>query len=197
MRIAIPLFLVFWVLPSVPGLHCQQPYSFTRGDRLRVYRRGVDLNLWDRHRPDAVGIVLHLTSDSMVLLDDDGTTVVVLLDSIGGIEVNRGRQSNWLKGMTVGAVFGAGAGLVTGLIVSFETQGCRTGFPLELSADCQDSALSILGTMGLGALVGAVLGGAVGSFIKTDRWEVASLEQGGVGFIAIRGRIGFGASVRF
>ncbi len=197
MRIAIPLFLLLWVLPSVPGLHCQQPYLFTRGDHVRVYRRGVERNLWDWHGPDAVGTVLQLTSDSMVLLGNDGTTVVVPLDSIGGIEVNRGRQPNWLKGMTAGAVFGAGAGLVTGLIVSFETQGCVTGMPLELSADCQDSALSILGTMGLGALVGAVLGGAVGSFIKTDRWEVASLEQGAVGFIAIRGRIGFGASVRF
>ena len=197
MRIIMPLFLAFGTVPFVAELHCQDVYSFKRGDEVRVYRRGTQQNLWDAHRPDAVGTVLAMTSDSVVLLSRDGATVGVALDSIGGIEVNRGPQSNWLKGMTAGAVLGAGAGLVVGLITSFETEGCHTGLPLELSADCQDYVLPVLGRMGLGALAGGLIGAAIGSLIKTDRWEAASLEQGTVRLIASRGRLGFVATVTF
>jgi hypothetical protein len=197
MRIIMPLFLAFWIVPSVVGLHCQDPYSFKRGDEVRIYRRDLQRNLWDRYGPDAIGTVLTLTSDSVVLLSRDGATVGMPLGSIGGVEVNRGPQSNTLKGMTAGAVIGAGAGLVVGLIASFETQGCNTGLPLELSADCQGYVLPVLGRVGLGALAGGMIGAMVGSFVKTDRWEAYSFEQGAVRLIASRGRLGFAASVTF
>ena len=197
MRIIMPLFLAFWIVPSAAGLYCQDLYSFKRGDEVRVYRRDLQRNLWDRHGPHAVGTVLALTPDSVVLLSRDGATVGVPLGSIGGVEVNRGPQSNWLKGMTGGAVIGAGAGLIAGLITSFETQGCNTGLPLELSADCQNYVLPVLGRMGLGALAGGLIGAAVGSFVKTDRWEATSLDQGAVRLVASRGRLGFVASVTF
>jgi hypothetical protein len=141
--------------------------------------------------------VLAVASDSVAFLTKTGATVILPVNSIGGVEVNRGPRSNWLTGMTAGAVIGAGAGLITGLIVNFETDGCYSGFPLEPTQRCQDTWVPVLGTMGLGALGGGLVGAAIGSLIKTDRWAEVSLDRQPVRFIAGGGRIGVVASLRF
>ena len=197
MRAASTMSLIIWLLLPIAEARCQESYVLNQGDQVRVYGRGVQRNLWDWHGPDVTGTVLAVTSDSVAFLTKTGATVILPVNSIGGVEVNRGPRSNWLIGMTAGAVIGAGAGLITGLIVNFERDGCYSGFPLEPTQRCQDTWVPVLGTMGLGALGGGLIGAAIGSLIKTDRWAEVSLDRHPVRFIAGGGRFGVVASLRF
>jgi len=187
------------LLASAPisVLKGQEPHRLGPGENVRIYQRGLPQSQWRRSGPDAAGIILTVTADSLALLTNDGATVVLPIGSIADIEVNRGPRSNWLKGMTAGAVVGSGAGLVIGLATKFETDGCYTGSILEPTAECQDTWISVLGTMGIGAAGGALLGAVIGTFIKTDQWEHSSLDEHGVRLIAGGGRFGFSATVTF
>jgi hypothetical protein len=99
--------------------------------------------------------------------------------------------------MTAGAVIGAGAGLIVGLVANLETDGCVSGLPLETTRDCQDTWLPVLGVAGLGALGGGLIGTAIGSLIRTDHWTEVSVVGSPVRIIAGRGRVGLAASLRF
>ncbi|UCG89217.1 MAG: hypothetical protein JSW71_12030 [Gemmatimonadota bacterium] len=197
MRAAITMLLVLKLLTPTAEVWCQLPNALGPGDQVKLYRSGVQRNLWDWHGPDVRGTVLAVTSDSLALLTTAGSTVVVPLSTIGGVAIKRGPRSNWRKGVAAGVVIGAGAGLVAGLIGNLETDGCQTGLLLEPSRDCQDTWVPVLGMMGLGALGGGLLGTAIGSLIKTDSWEEVSLEHRPVRFIADRGHLAVAASVNF
>jgi hypothetical protein len=187
------------LLVSVPlsFLQGQKPHRLGARDNVRVYQRGLWQGLRSRHGPDVTGTILTLTADSLLLLTDDGATVIVPVNSVATIEINRGPRSNWLKGMTAGAVIGSGAGLAIGLATRFETEGCYTGLPLEPTAQCQDTWTSVLGTVGIGAAGGALLGAVIGTLIKTDRWEQIAVDGQSVRLIAGRGQLGFSAAVAF
>jgi hypothetical protein len=187
------------LLISVPlsVLQGQKPHRLGPPDKVRVYQRGIQQDLRSRHVPDAVGTILTLTADSLLLLADDGATIILPVNSIVSIDINRGLRSNWLKGMTAGAVIGSGAGLAIGLATRFGTEGCYTGLPLEPTAQCQDTWISVLGTVGIGAAGGALLGAVIGMLIKTDRWERIAVDGQSVRLIAGRGQLGFSAAVAF
>jgi len=197
MRAAVTTLLIMGLLPHPAEVCAQESHWLSRGDRVKVYRSGVERNLWDWHGPDVTGTVLAVTADSAALLTSAGSTVVVPLNSIGGLVLNRGPHSNWLKGVTAGAVIGAGAGLVAGLIAKLDSDGCRSGFLLEPTQDCQDAWLPVLGMMGVGALGGGLVGAVIGSLIKTDKWEDVSLANRPVSFISGGARVGLAVSVSF
>lgn len=195
MRAVTTTIAILLVPVPLAVLQSQEPHRLGPRDNVRVYQRGLQQGLRSRHRPDAAGTILTLTTDSLLLLTDDGATVILPVNSIASIDINRGPRSNWLKGMTAGAVMGAG--LAFGLATRFETKGCYTGLPLEPTAECQDTWTSVLGTMGIGAAGGALLGTVIGALIQTDSWERITVDGQSVRLIAGRGRLGFSAVVTF
>jgi len=197
MRAVMTILPILLLSSASADVWSQQPHVLSAGEQVKLYPRGIERSMWDWHRPHATGTVLALTRDSVTLLTTNGSTVVVPLNSVGSVVVNRGPQSNWRRGMIAGVVIGAGAGLVAGLTARFDVEGCHTGFVLEPTRDCQDAWLPVLGMMGLGALGGGLLGVVVGSLVKTDTWEEVSLERRPMSFIAQSGRIGLAASVSF
>ncbi len=197
MRSLIALLAVLSVATPPSVSLGQKTSELTPSDKVRVYRRDLPRAAWGRRGPHTSGTVVAFTTDSLAIATDEGATVTLPVGSIAAIEVRKGTRSNWLKGMAAGAVIGAGAGLAFGLAGNFETEGCYTGFALEPTTACQDTWISVLGTTGIGAAGGALLGAIIGAAIKTDRWEEVSIEGQPVRLIAGSSRIGFAATISF
>lgn len=197
MRVLITTIAILLVPVPLAVLQGQAPRRLGPRDNVRVYQHGLQQGLRSRRGPDAAGTILTLTADSLLLLTADGATVILPVNSIASIDINRGRRCNWVKGMTAGAVIGAGAGLAIGLATRFETEGCYTGLPLEPTAQCQNTWTSIMGTIGIGAAGGALLGAVIGTLIKTDKWERIAVDGQSVRLIAGRGHLGFSAVLTF
>jgi hypothetical protein len=85
-------------------------------------------------------------------------TLAWLRSSIEEFQVSRGHRSHGGTGARIGAVVGAGAGLGLGLaLASDELLQAGTG--------------AVVATTVLGAAGGYLLGGLIGTLVRTERWE--------------------------
>jgi hypothetical protein len=193
MRTVTPLLAVC-VLISTAGLQAQERELLKSGDRVRVYWLGRPRDMWDWHAPDVIGTVISLTSDSLTVLTWDRSNVELPLDSVGGIEVNRGEKSNVGKGMAYGAISGITAGIIVGVAAGQAKGGCSIGAFGD--TDCRPlyAAAGVL----LGGVTGTIVGGIVGALNKTERWEQVPLERLRLEPVAMfDGRFGLAVLVSF
>ncbi len=114
-----------------------------------------------------VGEVSGLPSDALVILPEDGGSVLTIpWSEIEEIEVYEGRRSNWLLGGAVGFVVFGAAGAVIGAEVLYQ---------LDPGAPSQSEAAAIAGA--IGAVAGFGIGAGIGSLFKTERWTEAQLPE--------------------
>jgi hypothetical protein len=185
--------LALCVLVSTSGLQAQERELLKSGDRVRAYWSGIPRDMWGWRGPDVAGTVVSLTSDSLTVLIWNRTELVLPLDSLGGIEVNRGATSNVGKGMGYGAISGIVAGMFIGAAAGQAKGTCS--FVMS-ETDC--APLYMAAGVLIGGVAGTIVGGIAGAFNRTDRWETVPLERLRLQPIAtFDGRFGFTASVRF
>lgn len=132
-----------------------------------------------------VGFVAVATPDVIEVLEQQGSRASVPVSTVTRIEVSRGQKSNIQLGAGLG--FAAGALGTIAYCQLVDRGGC------ELFSDDITLQLALI----YGALNG-VVGGIVGSFIKTDRWEDVPLDRL---HLSLRpqpdGRLALGFSVAF
>ena len=131
-----------------------------------------------------MGTFLAWKADTLVM-ESNGDTLVLPLDSVTTIEVSMGlgfSEAHFLTGTVVGFLLGMPIGVA--LAAAIDPEGCRP--------NCQ------LAGVYAGALGGALLGMLIGAAIPGESWEDVSPSRLGMSFGPQRdGRFGFGASVRF
>ena len=146
----IGLALTILIILPVPSAQAQADSGLGIGDRARITSPEAP-----RGRTD--GVLEHSTSRDTVVLSGSP----ISRTSIMRIEGFAGRKSHWLAGSVVGLVVGAGLGAVS----------C-TGY---CDTDIGPAPYAIAG-----GLLGVIVGGLVGLFIHTDRWESTSLATLGI-----------------
>ena len=173
----VVLALALAVAPP-DGVIAQDTLTVKVGSRVRVTAPELDLDKYD-------GTVAVVRSDTLTV-----GTVQVPLASVTRLDVHKGRKGNVGKGAIIGTLVGVPTGLALGV---FYQQACSN------TSDIGETCLALIpiGAVAVG-LAGALVGGTIGSLIKTDRWEEVPLDQLRVSFGPQRdGRLGVGASVRF
>jgi len=132
-----------------------QHRAFEPGARVRITEGGIG------NGAVHVGTVVAKTPDTVTLkLDRTGETFRISRTAVETVELSRGRKAHVGAGIGYGFLIGAGAGALTG--VGSCTRNCSLG---------KGAAAVLVG--GLGAGVGMVLGGLIGT-IKTDQWDSPS-----------------------
>lgn len=123
--------------------------------------------------------------DVVVLRMDSTVSLPVM--AVTQLEVHDGRHGHLWRGVGIGALAGAAAGVLAGPALSqCPSQGCDTSPVLQ----------SAVGGVAFG-LAGGLVGGLVGALAKTDRWVEVPLDQVRVS-VAERGAgFGVGVSVKF
>jgi hypothetical protein len=173
------LALALSVLVSNADLGAQATPPLEPGSRIRVRAPDAGAN-------KLVGAYLGTVADTLrVQMEELSSVRSIPFSSVVALEASRGRKSNALKGMGLGFVGGAGAGLVVGLAV-----------------DRGDDDASRLQLIGLGAgffgACGAVVGLLTGAMITSERWEEVPLERVRASFAPQHdGRRRIGLSVAF
>ena len=173
--IAAVVALSFLASASNPPLAAQGTASVGAGDRVRVTTaRGTTHD----------GLV-HTLRPGALELGAAGESVTLLITSVELLEVHRGTRGRAGRGALIGA-------LVSGVIGAvWARQWCVT------ASNCVQHRLVVAG-FGVGLLPGALLGAAVGSLVRSDRWEEVPLERLRVNFAPQGdGRIALGFAVRF
>lgn len=107
---------------------------------------------------------------ALVVAPDSLTTRTIPLPEVVRLEVYRGEKRHTV----VGVLIGSAAGILTGLVIASNTQSAEPGFLSEL-----DEGLSDAGYVLLSTVIGATVGGFVGSRIRSPKWEEVSLSTGG------------------
>ncbi|UCC85234.1 MAG: hypothetical protein JSW46_10100, partial [Gemmatimonadota bacterium] len=151
----IALLVPTFVLTASVDLFAQQELLIEPGDTVKVAVAAV------AHE----GIVLALKPDTILLDVRDATEpLALLLASVTRLDVKRGRKSRADLGAGIGGLIGMVAGALTGKAFcgSSEDEECRGA----------SFGGGLIGFVALGAV-----GAAVGSSIKTDRWEEVPLDQ--------------------
>ena len=123
--------------------------------------------------------------------DDEQNSLWIPLASVRTLHQVVGRKSNTVKGAWIGGLVAGTIGAVVGFAVSSleDEQGVIDIGPGTAAVMCG----------GIGALlVGAPVGGFIGAFTITDRWEEVPLDRLRVSFAPQRdGRFALGLSVSF
>jgi hypothetical protein len=116
-----------------------------------------------------VATVTALETDRLVLHTSERADVLyVPLADVTRLELYQGKRRHWLLGGGIGLAVGAVTGAVLGLVI----EGCYEGME---TAECSAFFAVALGVPGL------VVGGAIGFFVRTDRWEEVPLTKLRVG----------------
>ena len=132
--------------------------------------------------------VMEVQDNSLVLstASSASSTVHVETSSLTRLDVSRGQQSHAILGASLGLAAGA-AGTVV-YCQAVDKGGCEV-----LGDDVT------LGVALINSAIGGLVGGIAGYFIKTDRWEPASLSGSSLASIKVRPTfsdgIGFAASI--
>lgn len=114
------------------------------------------------------GALLTADDDALTLrLDRSGRVVRVARPSIRTLEVSTGKRSAGKTGAIVGATGGA-------VLLFLTDDPCPES---ELDCPLGSHTGERLGAAAVGALAYGIVGGAIGSRFKTDRWEPVSLED--------------------
>jgi len=148
------LALVAFALTSATGLCAQDASQISKGTRVRV--TGLD----ERGRPatPVVGTLQRLAQDTVEVLVDSTALRVITLGSGSKLEASNGSKGHG----AVGAVVGGLAGI---LVTSQAWQSC---------GECE-SGLPFGGVL-VGAAGGGLLGLAVGSAFRSERWVVVETD---------------------
>jgi hypothetical protein len=126
------------------------------------------------------------TLDEKVLtLNGGGGPLKIPVDSIEVLEVSLGRKRQWLRGLGIGAAAGFGLGF---------------SYPVDpRDCDLDSPNFCSRGEALAGSTVAfAAIGGAIGAFIKADRW--AAVDKGTlmtVSSVLMGNRKGVAMSLRF
>jgi hypothetical protein len=122
-----------------------------------------------------VGNLVRRVEDSITILDARSHAAHVLsLNSVRVFEISRGRTRRTGRGAWIGLLSGAGAGLVSTVVL------CRNGCA---SSGGDFSGLIALALTGAGAVGGAGVGALIGSQIRSERWDRAAVSGIRVGLI--------------
>ena len=178
------------------------------GERVRVTRPPLCASntrcvKWPRQ---SVGTFLAWEADSLVV-QSNGNSLALPLDSVTKLEVSQGQKSFTLEGAVLGLLAGGVAGAAAEIAAGYE-KGKKT-CPIFIFAPARPSEKSCREepeTWGspswrgatIGAVLGAIAGGLIGARSMSDRWQKIPLEQVRVRVTKRRdGRFALGASVRF
>lgn len=131
------------------GTAAEEPGHLTVGSRVRLTSQ-------EPASEPVIGQVVALEADGVVLLREDGgpQTRVPLTPSTT-LEVSAGKKSQAARG----AMLGAAAGVMPGLLMTFGDYNSDKGNPAVVSI--------------VGAAAGAALGALVGSALKSEDWRPA------------------------
>lgn len=128
--------------------------SWNSGDRVRVTTGAP-------YRVNLTGRFQSLAADSILRLRPDGSQIPVEigLSRIGTLSEHAGTRRHWKAGVLIGFVVGLGVG--------------------ALVRDAEDEPgqpFNELNTyyLPIGAMAGAVAGGAIGALVRSDRWFVVA-----------------------
>lgn len=152
----------------------QEPLSFEPGARVRVTAPGCGL------RGGATGLSA-LRGDTLVLENTECPMATVTR-----FEVSRGQKSNLMRGAGIG--FAAG---VVGTLVGCLGGSCEFGDNGVYTDLRPEFAIAV-------GLMGGVVGGIIGYFVKTERWEEVPLDRLRVSLTPQRdGQLALAFSVKF
>jgi hypothetical protein len=180
MRSAMPLVL----LVLAPGLDAfAQDLALQPGQRVRVTAPTEGLRRKE-------GRFEKLQRDSLLVVSVDGQTRVLPLRTVTLLEQVHGRRRHPLPGMGIGIGIGALAGGAAGYAAG-EDRCSRTSFFCLTRGESTG-----LGAAG-GAIVGGLLGLAVGAVWTTDRWADVPVDRLRVRVVPQRGGFRLGASIAF
>lgn len=165
---------------SVSSLSAQTALYTSVGQRVRL-RTGA-ASQW------LVGTLIAADRDSVQLqVSENARPVSIAWQTVSRFEVRRGGHSNARKGALIGLGLGAIGGGVWGLA---DASNCTGWLCLSPGQEALGGAL-LLG--GAGALVGA----AIGSLSRTDRWEPLSIGRAHVTLMPGRAATGLSIGLRF
>jgi purine-cytosine permease-like protein len=143
------LFIVLALVLCVSAASAQE---LNAGSRVRV-------TLLAHPEAPMVGILLAFRADSLAFASEpDSVRRAYALAEIGRLERSTGMHSNATKGAVIGAVAGGvAAGLLGALFASAIKEGDTEAIPIVLGAG--------------GAVVGGLVGAAIGEGSKHEKWE--------------------------
>jgi hypothetical protein len=185
---------VIAVLALVPVTRATAQVSLRPGARVRIARPMIcppHTNCTGGSPQQYVGTFV-TWSDDTLLVQSNGSTIVLPLDAVTKLEVSQGQKSNTVVGALVGLLIGGIAGAAIAKATHEECEGGWGCFG-DLGPRFVAGAGFVIGGLG-----GGGVGALIGRSIKTDRWEEVPLDRVRVSFgLQREGRFGFGASVRF
>ena len=155
-----------------------------------TYEPGLRVRVETRSMPGTriVGTLRSWTGDSIVIESDADQavgSVSLPLGDVTRVDFSMGTRSQWGKGALYGLLGGTLIGLGLG------AAGCEEGGFIMTREECIGSA-----SMGM-AFVGALVGGTVGIFVRTERWEQLSLDRARISIVPAGRGVGVVASVAF
>jgi hypothetical protein len=163
--------------------------------------RGQELSVGARVRVSApaleidsrTGVLTRVTPDSLsISFRGDPSSLVIAFDRVSQLDVSVGKNRviGFLRGATVGTLFGALAGIGVGALMVSRCTPAPDGMPC---------GIVYIATLPIGTGVGLIAGGIIGAVKAPDRWEDVSLPRGGDG-LGMRGAISpmrLGLSISF
>ncbi len=160
----MPLLLLATCSAPLPRVAAQEP-----GPRVRV-------TLVSSSSRRLVGTLIGQDADSLwVRLPGQAAPMSVARTAVV-LEVSRGRHRAVGEGARVGAALGLIGGVVVSTVAASKSQFCKSPDLFHLcSLDTYGRALE--GGI-VGGAIAAVLGGALGYLVRTDRWEGVPLRPG-------------------
>ena len=141
-------------------------WTIVPGKRVRIKAPSV----FDR---PLVGSIVTVSADSLVLRSEkQSTPLTIPLASVTNLEVSWARESNAGKGSVIGLLAGAGIGFAIG-----STKG-----PFG-DTGSKETGAGLAALFGLGGLM---LGGTIGSTIRTEEWEEVPTDRIRLGLLPHR-----------
>jgi len=191
--------LIFILLPLLiaPSMvAAQTPRSLVQGQQVRVVSRcelGPDSvakcpepGMPSRHKWTYSGKLLALEGDTMrIRVRANETALAIPTASITRVAYLDGRRGNTLRGASIGLLSGA---LIGGLIGS--TQSFQGSFFFH---EGQEIVVGVI----LGAPAGFLLGGIVGTLVRSDRWLAVPSDDHRIRVAPRLDSLGFTVTVTF
>ena len=158
----LAVILMGWLLLD-PAIAFAQDLKVQPGDKIRVTYVGVVTT-------KTSGIMQGVSDDSLEILKGDAT-MALALSSIRRLDISMGQKRRTGRGAWIGALTG---GLLVGLIAMASDTECTSDD--DWCIDFFSPGEAFGGGFLVGALGGTLVGVAVGSVIKTDRWKQVPLD---------------------